>query len=365
MEVEYVESLLPPTRATGIPHEDWVSDVSLGIAGHFVTASYDGIVRVFDSSQELVQTLSGHTAPVTSVCAFPSVQNGEVIMIASSSHDSTCRLSSYDTETKTSQELAILHLLSSPISSVAASSSRTHLITAGWDNLIGIWDTEIPLSNEVSLPSTEEGKSRKRRRVANGDSPSSAKRKAPLSVLRSHTSRIMSAIFSPTDEKRAYSASLDASIRSWDIEAGICLHSQVIAEAPFIALAHLSVQDLLAAASTDRSVRIFDTRTFTSKPSSLTTAPIVLQHASTPTALCPSPTNAHHIASGGYDGVVRIWDVRSAKGAIASFRAGEGSEPEKRGDGKVLGLDWRNGVMAVGGEAGLDIWRVPEKTEEE
>ncbi|KAL5497699.1 YTM1_1 [Sanghuangporus vaninii] len=365
LEIEYVESLLPPSRLAGIPHDDWVSDVSLGIQGHFVTSSYDGLVRVFDSSQILVHTLSGHTGPVTSVSVLSGSQKSDEVMLASSSHDATARLASYNTETKTSQTLASLHLHSSPVSSISSSSSGTHLLTAGWDSLIGVWDTRLPSFDEVALSSADEAKSRKRRRVADGDDTASSKRKAPLSVLKAHTSRITAALFSPTDEKQAYSASLDSSIRKWDIEVGICLHSQIVAEAPFIALAHLSVPDILAASSTDRIVRVFDTRTFTSKPSSLTSsAPIVLQHASTPATLSASPTNSHHVASGGYDGVVRIWDIRSTKGAIASFRAGEGTDPEKRGDGKVLGLDWRDGVMAVGGEPGLDIWRVPEKAEE-
>lgn len=46
---------------------------------------------------------------------------------------------------------------------------------------------------------------------------------------------------------------------------------------------------------------------------------------------------------------------------MASFRVGTDKDKEQRGDGKVLGLDWVKGVLAVGGEAGLDIWRVPEE----
>ncbi|KAL5501264.1 CSE1_5 [Sanghuangporus vaninii] len=81
---------------------------------------------------------------------------------------------------------------------------------------------------------------------------------------------------------------------------------------------------MLAASSTDRTILISGTRAFTSKPSSLaSSALILLQHASTPAILSASPTNSHHAASDWYDGVVRIWDVRSTKGAMASFRIGE------------------------------------------
>lgn len=62
---------------------------------------------------------------------------------------------------------------------------------------------------------------------------------------------------------------------------------------------------------------------------------------------------------------MRVWDVRSTKSAMASFRVGEGDlhvgETKAKGDGKILGLDWARGLLAVGGEAGLDVWKVPEE----
>ncbi|EJD01960.1 WD40 repeat-like protein [Fomitiporia mediterranea MF3/22] len=369
LEIEYVESLLPPTRIAGMPHDDWVSDVSCGMQGHFVTANYDGLLRVFDSSQSLVHTISGHNAAVTSVCTISSTPDGlgrsNDVIVASASHDRTARLTSYNPDSKTSRALASLHLHTSPISSILSSPDGEHLLTAGWDNLIGLWDSKVPSSDETDASSTDEPKSRKRRRLATGNGSSEAKRKAPSAVLKSHTGRVTAAIFSSTDGKRAYSASLDATVRTWDIDTEICLHTHTVTEAPFLALVHLSAPHLLAASSTDRTVRIIDTRTFTSTSSSLDVSPpIILQHVNTPACLAASPTSSHHVASGGYDGVVRVWDVRSAKSAIASFRAGEGVDAEKRGDAKVLGLDWRSGVMAVAGEAGLDIWRVPERAEE-
>lgn len=138
---------------------------------------------------------------------------------------------------------------------------------------------------------------------------------------------------------------------------------QTAPEKPFIALAYLSsTPSILAAASVDRTVTVYDTRIISSQKSVSAAATIAsLAHAATPSSLAASPVNAHHIASGAFDGIVRIWDVRSVKSAMASFRVGTDKDKEQRGDGKVLGLDWVKGVLAVGGEAGLDIWRVPEE----
>lgn len=42
MEIEYIQSVLPPQKVASIPHEDWVSDVSCQIQG-FVSLSFFSI----------------------------------------------------------------------------------------------------------------------------------------------------------------------------------------------------------------------------------------------------------------------------------------------------------------------------------
>lgn len=124
--------------------------------------------------------------------------------------------------------------------------------------------------------------------------------------------------------------------------------------------------NLLIASSTDRTITLYDTRTLSKSP-----AIGFIAQANTPSCLTPSPVNTHHFASGGYDGVVRIWDLRSVRTtgvsaevngtpsvAVASFKVPE--KEGKGGDRKVLGLDWVKGLMGVGGESGLDVWRIPE-----
>lgn len=57
--------------------------------------------------------------------------------------------------------------------------------------------------------------------------------------------------------------------------------------------------------------------------------------------------------SGCYDGVVRLWDRRSTKDAVASFK------PFDANGKKVMCLDWGKGdVVCVGGEGGLDVWKI-------
>lgn len=79
-------------------------------------------------------------------------------------------------------------------------------------------------------------------------------------------------------------------------------------------------------------------------------------HPATPSCLALGSAGSHQVVSGAYDGVVRLWDLRSVKGngAMASFKAWDGTK-------KVLSVDWARGVVGVGGEGGFEVWKVGEE----
>ncbi|KDQ32949.1 hypothetical protein PLEOSDRAFT_1031477 [Pleurotus ostreatus PC15] len=346
LEIEYIQSVMPPQRMSDIPHEDWVSSVSCGLQGHFVTASYDGYIRTFDYSQNMVANRQLHAAPITSVCVFPS----DPTLIATSSQDLTAQISRIDSAAV--QPLATLHLHTSPVSSIASSPSGKHLITASWDALVGVWDTSIPSSDEVAADQVQAERKSKKRKVDEADRP---KRKAPIAVLKSHTARVSKAIF--TGDKNAISCGFDSTVRTWDTEIGICTNTIIASEKPFLDLAVLQNGNTALAASTDRTVTIYD---LTADGASLSSTVGTLVHPATPSciALSPRSSSSQQIATGSYDGVVRIWDLRSTKAAISSFKAWENKG--KDGSRKILGLDWANGVIGIGGECGFEVWRVDE-----
>ena len=110
---------------------------------------------------------------------------------------------------------------------------------------------------------------------------------------------------------------------------------------------------------------VYDTRQIGSPSTTSTYATTTLSHPATPSCLAASPINAYHIASGSYDGTVRVWDLRSTQDsiAVASFKIPEvdADGTQRKGDKKILDLDWaESGLLGVGGERGLDIWKVPE-----
>ena len=133
---------------------------------NILAGSYDANVRIFDASRNPIHTITGHTAPVTSVCWV-----GEERLVASASHDRTVRLvrvpEAHDGAPTT---LASLHLHISPVSSVASNRRGTCLLTASWDTFIGVWSTSIPDTDEVSAEHVTEDR-KKRRKVAEATRP--------------------------------------------------------------------------------------------------------------------------------------------------------------------------------------------------
>ncbi|KAG6377975.1 WD40-repeat-containing domain protein [Boletus reticuloceps] len=335
LEIEYLESVLPPQRMTTLPHEDWVSSISCRISQHFLTASYDGHIRLFDYAQKLVQDVPAHQAPVTSVCVVPSsTSTDEYVLVASGSHDLTAsltRVSLVPDVLSSSQTLASLHLHTSPLSSITSDHTGSHLLTASWDHLIGFWYTTIPTRDEVAPTSDPTFSDRK-----NG----------------SHMARVSKADFAPGSNQRAYSCGFDSTVQTWDVELGMCTDTITVPERPMLDLAVTPDGHTVLASSTDLTVSIFDLRS----PSLASTTGTLL-HPATPSCLVhpianasetlsPSPTsNAPQVLTGAYDGIARLWISEASRVPFANIKDGMGLQ--KKNSEHRLG--WRGRWRCWGG----------------
>ncbi|KAH7337386.1 ribosome biogenesis protein YTM1 [Rhizoctonia solani] len=352
LEIEYIESVLPPEALSSQETDDWMTSISCHHKSFFLTSSYDGCVRVHDSSQQPIATILGHNAPVSSACWVTETSDASLDrekLIASSSLDHTLRLHRLSSLSDPSwTTLASLHLHTAPVSSVSASADGEYLVSAGWDGLVGIWSTTIPEQDEV--PEAEEVLGRRKRRKVQDQSPS-AVRKGPTSVLKSHVARVSKAIFdSLNDSKKAYSCGWDNTVRSWDVESGVCLNTVTLPDRAHLDIA-MSQTGTAYVASADRSVSMIDFRLDGVQSTTKT-----LTHPSTPSCLVAHADSPHHLLTGAHDGTLRIWDIRSPQTALAKF---EHTVTDKAGSirrGKILGVDWAHGLAACAGEVGFGIW---------
>lgn len=124
-----------------------------------------------------------------------------------------------------------------------------------------------------------------------------------------------------------------------------CLSSyKTAAEKPFLDLDVSSDGRHGLATSTDRTMMLYDLRS----DNSLVTASSFL-HPATPSCVSLSKSD-NQVVTGAYDGVARVWDLRSTKSAMTSFRVWESQ--------KILDVDWKNGIIGIAGEGGVEIWKV-------
>ncbi|KAH8832756.1 WD40-repeat-containing domain protein [Flagelloscypha sp. PMI_526] len=352
LEIEYIESVLPPQKVSDFEHDDWVSSVSSQSAGHFITGSYDGHLRLFNYSRHKVLDYPLFSSALSSLSIVGPVKDSGSFTLAAASLDMTAKLSTIeppsDSEELSLSTTASLHLHTGPISSVTSNTVGSHLLTASWDSLIGLWDSTIPDQDEVA-DQTVNRATNKRRKLNSSKDEGSAPKKAPIAVLKSHTARVSRAIFS-RDGRRGYSCGFDSSIRIWDTENGLCTQSIMAAEQPFLDIVATLDQTTLVGASTNRIVSAYDIRT----PSEANaTNSISLLHPATPSCLVSAPSSNFKILSGSYDGVARIWDLRNTKGTVASFKVWDKM--------KILSVDWKGDMVLVGGEGGMEVWKIPEE----
>lgn len=248
-----------------------IFDRSLLPHRHFLTGSYDGVIRAFNYSRILVASARFHNAPITSLTTIPNASGADSSdvteqIVATASHDLTALLTrlafNSQPQLDTSEEqnnmsksttsatpLAALHLHTAPLSSIATNKQGTHLLTSSWDSVIGVWDTRVPVEHETAdvRSSTSGMRSKKRRRIEDDEGDDgdmegvvqngtavldtkNIKRKAPVAVMKSHTARVSRALFGTENrgmEGKAYSCGFDSTVRVWDVETGLCEHTVV------------------------------------------------------------------------------------------------------------------------------------------
>ncbi|KAH0825794.1 ribosome biogenesis protein YTM1 [Lanmaoa asiatica] len=314
VEIEYFESVLPPQRMTKLPHEDWVSSISCRIS---------------------------HASGPHYLCVVPSLAStDESVLIASASHDLTGSLTCVSLVPDASpffQTLASLHLHTSPLTSITSDHTGSHLLTASWDHLIGFWDTAIPAHDEVG-PTSEltplltaknaRSPARLRSRAENAEPPqqysSPTRHGYPRQNLRQD--RMSGRIVVGLIRRR----SLNGRCSTWWLHLTDTPSScpLLTGRSPFLT----SVRP--RSRVQPHRTYLFPKRQRQRQRQRYLDSERILNPDRHLRRNCPSR------------------DLQSLKSAVTSVKAWDGTPK------KILSVDWVGEVVGVGGEGGVEIWRI-------
>ncbi|ORX37061.1 chromosome organization and biogenesis-related protein [Kockovaella imperatae] len=389
IDVEYVRSLMPPEEVGRVEMEDWVSGLSLARSGHILVSSYLSHVQILPLTLDAGSAFDAatHTLPLPTTlgatcCTWLSPPSATTnLRLAAGGVDRAVHvftLPSLDPSSSTSgRELFTLMGHTGPISSISSSSSGRELVSASWDGNLHLYimpedeptEHQLPSDPTTYLPGQKRRKKMKEERgpiegLTDGDIGTEGWRRAPELIMRGHKGRIGSVAWDKQDTNKTWSGGWDGSVRGWDMETGACtVVRQGSADKSILAMDQWASNGTIATGSMDRTICLWDTREASSLISLTmpTTSPVA--------SLTCHPTSQYTLCTATYSGAVQIWDVRSPKNALFSFRkqrknAGSAEKERKFNEkGKVFGerllaCDWDGKVVVAGGEDGeVGIWR--------
>ncbi|KAK5273256.1 ribosome biogenesis protein ytm1 [Exophiala xenobiotica] len=374
LTVEYVRARIPPQYVASFEHDDWVSDVDVlsGNSPRILSASYDGLLRVWNTSSQVLasspgMSQGGHASFVKSA-KFASPNQ-----IVSGGFDRTLRLWKYTEEqdglsAKIAPQVELYGHQAS-VDTVCPHATSGRILSGSSDHSVGIWSTrksDAPAAPEALVPRsrTKDGKRRKL------NSEVSAPQRGPLALMQQHTGQVSGVIFDSNDPTVGYSTSWDQTVRTWDLVTASLVDTRTTSSALFC-VEQMPSLHLIAAGSVSRVIKMVDPRV----SAATVTAMTLKGHKNSVVSLARDPSNEYTLVSGSHDGTCRVWDVRSTRqekeGAVASSiytlpRAGsKNGTASAVGDGvKVFGVCWDKdvGILSAGEDKTVQINRSDDQT---
>ena len=286
----------------------WANGAGL-LPGHerILSGSFDGSLRVWNMSSEVLAVSSGSKNPAIRSARFLSPSQ-----IVSTGDECTVRLWKYveDKEMSAASLTPKLDLLGhgKSVQSIAVHQPSNRILSASADCSVGLWSTrrsDAPPAPAAKPPANAPGS--KRRKLSN---PDSIAQRGPLALMKAHSDCVSATVFAPHDPTVAYSSSWDHTIKTWDLATSIVVDTRTTSASVF-SLTTLGA-NLLAAGSSDKYIAIIDPRL-----SATTVAVMTLRgHSNSVVSLAPNPESPNGLVSGSHDGTCRVWDIRSSSSDI-------------------------------------------------
>ncbi|PSN60399.1 microtubule-associated protein [Corynespora cassiicola Philippines] len=379
LNIEYTRALVPPLNVTSFEHDDWVSAVDVLTASsaagawsggvqsgqeRILTASYDGLVRVWNTSGDVLATSSppNNGGRITSLKSAKWLSDKKIV---AAGLDNTVRVYKYDDDSRTIAPALELFNHRWGVEDVAVHGPSNRILSASSDTTISLFSStakDAPAAPSSLLP-TSTAASNKRQKLSKPDKTIPSR--GALSTFAGHSAPVSSVMFKPDDATVAYSASHDHTLKTWDLPTASCVDTRTTGHA-LLSLSALPSLHLVATGTSARHITLVDPRASATQIAAMT----LRGHKNAVVALDTDPGSEYGLVSGSHDGTAQIWDVRNVRPSAAH---GEGQVGESvytvsresgvgrsSGEGvKVFGVRWEDevGILSVGEDKRVQINR--------
>eukprot|EP00759_Apiculatamorpha_spiralis_P024991 PhF_6_TR28117/c0_g1_i2/m.41594/K14863/YTM1, WDR12; ribosome biogenesis protein YTM1 len=288
--IEYTPSLQYSVQQR-MPHNDWVSSVRCVQPGTgiFVTGSYDMAVRVWSVTSEEAEPIAvgqNHVGPVKEVCvcstptvshknqmkkrtARPMIHN---LRIASGAKDGTVAVWDYQPEKEGIALVSSVQFHSASVETITYDFQHSLYVSGSWDKSVCVWGPED---------------------------------EQPRTRLNSHARAVTKC---RTNSTNLFSASMDGSVKIWDLNHGGGEGSLVHTLHGSHAIYGMAVRDRDAVTGhTDGKIRVWDLRTRKG---------VFAFPGHKQWVYSVAYVDADRCVSTSEDATARLWDLRVPNGAM-------------------------------------------------
>lgn len=322
VEVEYIPQLDPPKPLDQFQQDDWVSSIDVN-GSHIVSGSYDNSIRIYSirDRKNVVIIKDAHEKPISKVrwVAGPkeTKESKNELYFVSCGHDEVTILRRFNTKT---MKVEILTVFNGHSRSVNCVDSDDNLIATGsFDKTLRLWSTSLTEDEEVDdqideIENNSNGSSRnKKRKIKSTDKAVSKSTKSAIMTLTGHQESVTGVkwLHSCNDYNSVASSSMDKTICIWDIEVGECKR-RLLSSKPILGIDYCGERNLIISASCDRHLRLWDSRA----SDNATAKAAYTSHNAWVSCVAFGGKDTDHFISGGYDNLVKLWDLRSPKACL-------------------------------------------------
>lgn len=356
VEVEYTIPVDSPKPLDTITLDDWVSCVDAN-KSYIISGSYDNSIRIFSikDRQNIITLSNAHEKPVTRVKFIDDHPNSkrvekknDYVHFVSCGHDEVSILRRFSTKTNKVETVCAFRGHNRSVNCIDTFDDL--IATGSFDKTLRIWsiaeesnNTEDIDENNSAAGDELKNKKTKKQRTKTSEKSIEKKHRSALMTLTGHQESVTGVkwLGNCNEYNSVATCSMDRMICIWDIEVGECKR-KVLSAKPLLGLDYCGEKNIIISANCDRHIRYWDARA----PDNATASSVYTSHSAWVSSVAFGHHSTNNFISGGYDNLVKLWDLRSPKACLYDLIGHHD---------KVLDVNWSNPGHVLSGSADASL----------